>query len=212
MSEQGIRIIRPDLRNPDDYQISLDGETLMWFENSLLEKASRLHTDIAAHGLCDMRRSDGCAIRERWLINNYGSLTTAAQQGYYATDCSEDLAYLHHSLGDVMDFVVQSRYLRQRPGERAYGEAHEAVSQLMAIKAEINHREAASKSSTSVMGQLDDEKLAELDRQKVKSEYEVAIREQVEESMRKKETSVPAQSTQQERLEALSQNLRTKTR
>lgn len=215
MSEPMIKIIRPDLRSPDDYQISLDGEVLKWLEDSLLEKASRLHTDIAAHGMCDMRRADGCSVRERWLVSNYGSVEAARNHGYHRTDCSEDLSYLHHALGDVMDFVLQSRYLRQRPGERSYGEQAEVVQQLESIKAEVNHREAAAKSPTSYMDRLDADKLAELER-------EAAIREQVNEAMRKKEeeravvtgsaTVPPQANNQQEKLAALSQNLRTKTR
>jgi hypothetical protein len=159
------RIVRPDIRKPDAYQINLGETMLLWLEDGILHKMHALHRNIDAHGECDLTNESGCKVREAWLIQNYGALDAAIKAGFRVTDCAEDLAFLYSEVGHLMDTLNQSRWLRNNPGGRCFHDLTDAEAKLRDIQGEVNHRVKSAASDTGLMVKLDEEQLAKLDAQ-----------------------------------------------
>jgi len=160
------RIIRPDLRVTDQYKINCDESMLMWIEDGLLKKINDVYVNLDGHAECDLRSETGCVVREKWLIQQYGDLLTARTAGYFPSDCTEDLAFLHTELGKLADSLRQARWIRSNPQGKWLYELTSAETQLLQIRGEVIAREAAGSVPTGPLPILDDETLAALDKAK----------------------------------------------
>lgn len=108
-----IEIERPSFQTPDQYELRVDEEMLMFMEQGALHNTEQLMDSIRAHKDCNLRDEDGCKLSQARLIATYGSLEQARDvASMYAVDCSEDLAYVYSALSKQMQFLFQSRYLR----------------------------------------------------------------------------------------------------
>lgn len=159
------RIVRPDLRQPDTLHALMSTDMLHWLELGLLEKCKHLHQEIKMHDSCDMFREDGCKVREKWMIDSYGSVKEAIDNGCRVSDCSEDLSFRYKALAELMDFITQSRYMRSTADSRSLREIDDATAQFLAIKGQMAHRAAQATVPTGTMDKLTPERLAELDKE-----------------------------------------------
>jgi hypothetical protein len=159
------KIVRPDLRKPGEYHVLFSESVLTLVEEGVLAKAGQLQSALIAHDGCDMLRETGCKVRESWLVNTYGSVKEAEASGAKLFDCSEDLFFLHKSLAQLMDFIMQSRHMRNNPQSRGLHELEEVEAKFLAIKGEVAHRNSQRDIQTGQMAKLTPEKLAELDAQ-----------------------------------------------
>lgn len=148
---------RPDLRKPDQYLMELDETMLLLIEDGLLKKAGELQALLDQHYDCNLANDRGCGVRHTWLVTTYGSLDEAANAGYYQTDCSEDLAFLHGHMAKIHDQLFQSRYVRTRPDSYGLHAQRDAEEKLNGIKGEIAHRTVVAKDDTGLMEKVTDE-------------------------------------------------------
>lgn len=163
MTTTPTRINRPDLRKPDTYHILVDETMLTFLEEGLLARAAALQTSLMAHNECDMTKEDGCAVRQDWMINRYGSVKEAKAQGARLTDCSEDLHFLHASMSQLMDFVLQARHIRNNPESRGFRDLSDAEAKLLTLKGEVAYRNSQMSVATGQMEKLTPEVLAAMD-------------------------------------------------
>jgi hypothetical protein len=159
------RISRPDLRTPDQYQITLDETMLMWLEDGLMKKINDIYASLDAHNECDLSSATGCEVRRNWLTHQYTTVEAARALGYFETDCTEDLAFLHMEQGRLMDTIGQARWLRNNPSSKGMHEVNDAKEQLKRLSGEVAHREAAAAEPTGPMPKLTDELLEQLDKE-----------------------------------------------
>lgn len=160
------KITRPDLRQPDLYNIQLDESMLMWIEESLVEKVMHIYDSIGAHHECDLRIETGCRVRDRWLISQHGTLDEAFKVGFKQTDCTEDLAYLHSEMGRIMNTLFQARYLRTTVNAHSYYTEEHATQELARIQAEVRYRETQAEQQTGELSRLTDDAMATIERTK----------------------------------------------
>lgn len=206
------RITRPNLRQPDQYHISLDESMLLWIEEALVDKVMHLYDSIASHHKCDLRVENGCGVRDQWLVSQYGSLDEALRIGYKRTDCTEDLAFLHGELARIMSTLFQARYLRTTVNAHSYYTEEQATQELQRIRAEVRYRETQAEQQTSELSRITTELEQKLGETKAaKPAPAEAAQQEVKEHtlLRQKETEEPAGPAKSEAATRNEQNVAT---
>jgi hypothetical protein len=156
-----LRVTRPDLRNPDRFLIDLNESMMYRIEDGLIETIRTLYRSAEEHLPCNLREDTGCAVRGKWLVDQYGTLEAAASYGYYLTDCSEDLKYIYGELNQIMDLLYQARHLRTNKQKRDPYEEDHALKRLAALKIEASNQERVSTPITQEIPVVEEPKPAE---------------------------------------------------
>lgn len=143
------RITRPDLRVPDQIQITTSLDMLLFLETGLLSQLSTLEQEIAYHADCRLDEDAGCRVREEWLIAHYGSLAEAAEAGFVKGHCAGDLMYRYKAAGELLDFIAQAKHVRSSPTGRGLHERTDAEAKLAEVRGEVAHRVEAAREPTA---------------------------------------------------------------
>jgi hypothetical protein len=157
------KVTRPDLRQPDVYQLRVDETMLMWVEDGLYTQMGRVQRLIERHNDCDILQEFGCNVSKAFLAERYGSVDEAMRIGHRPSDCNEDLAFQYGELGRMHDMLFRARVVRNSPGITDPFAEREAEQKLRALQAEVSHREHVAKTQTGEMPVLDEKTLNELE-------------------------------------------------
>lgn len=153
---------RPKLEEPDVIWFKADEAMSYWIEAGLKAQAGDLRGAIQDHlDLCGPGATV-CHIRNKWLVETYGSLEEAAKHEPVLRNCLQDLAYLYTELGKITQILYQLHELRLDPTKQ--GDDPELTdwtprNKLQEIKTEIAHRVEASKEETGLMPIIRDDEV-----------------------------------------------------
>lgn len=125
-------VMRPNTSETENYRIHLDGPMLHLFEEMAAKRYRDIDDRIGNHAECNISLGR-CKVQAQELEAEHGSLEKAASLGLMVTDCSEALMFLHEEARQVMEFIFQSRYVRNNKDSKGYKADQELQTQARRV-------------------------------------------------------------------------------